>query len=221
MQGPYGMRDVCLSVPTEVGCGGVRKQIELALTPKERTGLAKLGHVLRETIDQVEDDRLATTATKQRHGTHVRRQTAKNAAIAEPIRRTTNADSLHALTCYRDGPIMMQNPSTQKLARIHADPHGAKDFILADAKDADMALAIGAPAVRPKRTTARSAIAPCKNSASIIEQIVEQRLVDIMLMSAQHQRNPDDPEAHLRQQPGHAGGPRQRHHRHPRHARRP
>ena len=33
----------------------------------------------------------------------------------------------------------------QKLANIHADPHGAKDFILADAKDADMAAGLAAP----------------------------------------------------------------------------
>ena len=31
-----------------------------------------------------------------------------------------------------------------KLRRIHADPSAAKDFILADAKDADMALGVGA-----------------------------------------------------------------------------
>jgi hypothetical protein len=41
-------------VPTEVGCGGVRKQIELALSPKERMGLQNSGRVLRETIDAVE-----------------------------------------------------------------------------------------------------------------------------------------------------------------------
>jgi hypothetical protein len=41
-------------VPTEVGCGGVRKQIELALTPKERLGLQNSARVLRETIEQVE-----------------------------------------------------------------------------------------------------------------------------------------------------------------------
>src|SRR6185436_947554 len=35
VNGPYGVRDVCLSIPTEVGCGGVRKQIELELTQKE------------------------------------------------------------------------------------------------------------------------------------------------------------------------------------------
>jgi len=53
-QGLYGLRDVCLSVPTVVGCGGVRQQIELELTPKERTGLQNSARVLREIIDQVE-----------------------------------------------------------------------------------------------------------------------------------------------------------------------
>ena len=36
-----------------------------------------------------------------------------------------------------------------KLANIHADPHGAKDFILADAKDADMAAGLAAPGKDP------------------------------------------------------------------------
>jgi len=58
-QGLYGIRDVCLSVPTVVGCGGARQQIELALTPKERMGLQNSARVLRETIDQVEE-RLAS-----------------------------------------------------------------------------------------------------------------------------------------------------------------
>src|SRR5262245_11827372 len=53
-QGLYGVRDVCLSVPTVVGCGGARQQIELALTPKERMGLQNPARVLRETIDTVE-----------------------------------------------------------------------------------------------------------------------------------------------------------------------
>src|SRR5436309_11320529 len=63
MNGSYGIRDVCLSVPTEVGCGGVRKQIELALTPKERLGLQNSARVLRETIQAVET-RLATGPAK-------------------------------------------------------------------------------------------------------------------------------------------------------------
>lgn len=53
-QGAYGVRDVCLSVPTVVGCGGVRQQVELALTTKERLGIQQSARVLRETIDQVE-----------------------------------------------------------------------------------------------------------------------------------------------------------------------
>ncbi len=54
LHGEYGLSDVCLSVPTIVGCGGVRKQIELPLTPKERTGVQNSARVLREIIDQVE-----------------------------------------------------------------------------------------------------------------------------------------------------------------------
>src|SRR5947209_11015333 len=53
-QGLYGTRDVCLSVPTVVGCGGARQQIELPLTPKERLGIQNSARVLREIIDQVE-----------------------------------------------------------------------------------------------------------------------------------------------------------------------
>jgi L-lactate dehydrogenase len=53
-QGLYGVRDVCLSVPTIVGCGGCRQQLELPLTPKERLGIQQSARVLREIIDQVE-----------------------------------------------------------------------------------------------------------------------------------------------------------------------
>jgi L-lactate dehydrogenase len=53
-QGRYGVRDVCLSVPTVVGCGGAREQLELPLTAKERTALQQSARVLRDTIDQVE-----------------------------------------------------------------------------------------------------------------------------------------------------------------------
>jgi L-lactate dehydrogenase len=52
--GKYGLRDVCLSVPTVLGCGGVREQIELQLTPHEKAGLWKSAQVLRQTIEAVE-----------------------------------------------------------------------------------------------------------------------------------------------------------------------
>jgi L-lactate dehydrogenase len=53
-QGAYGIRDVCLSVPTVVGCGGARQQIELELTPKEKMAVQNSAKVLRDTIDTVE-----------------------------------------------------------------------------------------------------------------------------------------------------------------------
>ncbi len=71
----------------------------------------------------------------------------------------------------------------QKLANIHADPRGAKDFILADAKDPDMALGIGATG-RSAGKTSQQPFRTLQEFRDIIEQIVEQGLVDIMLMSA-------------------------------------
>jgi L-lactate dehydrogenase len=53
-QGAYGLRDVCLSVPTVVGCGGARQHVELPLSSKERLGLQQSARVLQETIRQVE-----------------------------------------------------------------------------------------------------------------------------------------------------------------------
>jgi L-lactate dehydrogenase len=53
-QGLHGIRDVCLSVPTVVGCGGVRQQIELELTAKERLGIQNSAKVLRDIIEQME-----------------------------------------------------------------------------------------------------------------------------------------------------------------------
>ncbi len=53
-QGLYDLRDVCISVPTEVGTGGARKQYELSLTSKEKIGLQNSARVLRGIIDQVE-----------------------------------------------------------------------------------------------------------------------------------------------------------------------
>src|SRR5262249_28753951 len=54
VNGIYGLHDVCISVPTVVGCGGARRQVGLPVTPKERMGLARSARVLRDTIKQVE-----------------------------------------------------------------------------------------------------------------------------------------------------------------------
>src|SRR4051794_37606907 len=74
----------------------------------------------------------------------------------------------------------MQKSLDQKLANIHADPHGAKDFILADAKDADMAAGLAAPG-KDARTGKIRSLAEYRDQ---MREITRQGLVDIMLMSA-------------------------------------
>jgi hypothetical protein len=78
----------------------------------------------------------------------------------------------------------MQKSLDVKLARIHADPRGCKDFILADAKDADMALSIGAPGRSPEAHPGEVRYRSLAEFREIIARIVEQGLVDVMLMSA-------------------------------------
>src|SRR5947207_11321914 len=78
----------------------------------------------------------------------------------------------------------MQKSLDAKLARIHSDPHGCRDFILADAKDADMALAIGAPGRSPETHGGELRFRNLPEYRDLIVQVVEQGLVDIMLMSA-------------------------------------
>ena len=67
-----------------------------------------------------------------------------------------------------------------KLANIHANPSGAKDFILADAKDADMAFGLASPGKDPVTGKTRS----LSDYRDQMREIVRQSLVDIMLMSA-------------------------------------
>lgn len=66
-----------------------------------------------------------------------------------------------------------------KLARIHADPAGAGDFLLADARDADMAFGLAAPGTDPA-TGRRRSLADYRDQT---REIVRQGLVDIVLMS--------------------------------------
>lgn len=69
----------------------------------------------------------------------------------------------------------------QKLARIHADPAGSRDFILADAKDADMAFGIAAPGPRRDGRPGHRSLGEYRDQ---IREIISQGLVDIMLLSA-------------------------------------
>jgi hypothetical protein len=87
----------------------------------------------------------------------------------------------------------------QKLAAIRANPHNTREFILADAKDADMAFGVRAPG--PRSYLATHGARPAQFSPEvwtrgeygyrnlpefldIIREVTHQGLVDIMLMSA-------------------------------------
>jgi hypothetical protein len=78
----------------------------------------------------------------------------------------------------------MQKSLDRKLAAIHADPSGCKEFILADAKDADMALGIGAPGRSPEMHAGEVRLRTLAEYREQIRQVVRHGVVDIMLMSA-------------------------------------
>lgn len=78
----------------------------------------------------------------------------------------------------------MQKSLDRKLAAIHADPSGCRDFIIADAKDADMAFGIGAPGRSPERHDGEVRFKTLAEYRAQIREIVQQGVVDIMLMSA-------------------------------------
>ena len=79
-------------------------------------------------------------------------------------------------------PAGPQKSLDAKLARIVADPH-SRDFILADAKDADMAFGLAATGLKPGGDPARGPYRSLHDYHDQIREIVKQGLVDIMLMS--------------------------------------
>ena len=74
----------------------------------------------------------------------------------------------------------MDKSLDRKLARIHEDPNG-RDFILADAKDADMAFGIAAPGLSPEHED--GGFRSLAEYRTAIRRNTLQGLLDIMLMS--------------------------------------
>jgi hypothetical protein len=74
----------------------------------------------------------------------------------------------------------MQKSLDTKLANIHSNPGGATDFILADAKDADMAAGLAATGKDAVTGKVRS-LAEYRDQ---MRAVLQQGLVDILLMSA-------------------------------------
>ena len=87
----------------------------------------------------------------------------------------------------------------EKLRSIHADPSGSKEFIIADAKDADMAFGMSAPgtttAPSSRSKSSSSGGSPESHANEVrfktlaeyrdqIRQVIDQGVVDIVLMSA-------------------------------------
>lgn len=78
----------------------------------------------------------------------------------------------------------MQKTLDQKLANIHANPETNRDFILADAKDADMAFGLAAPGQSPEYYGQEAKFRSIQEYRQLMREIVAQGAVDIMLMSA-------------------------------------
>ena len=78
----------------------------------------------------------------------------------------------------------MEKSLDRKLAAIHADPSGCREFILADAKDADMAFGVGAPGKSPEAHADEIGFRTLEEYRQQIRDIIQQGVVDIMLMSS-------------------------------------
>jgi hypothetical protein len=77
----------------------------------------------------------------------------------------------------------MEKSLDRKLRILRANP-SANEFILADAKDADMAFGIGAPGASPEMHAGEVRMRTLKEYRDLIREMTRQELVDIMLMSA-------------------------------------
>jgi hypothetical protein len=77
----------------------------------------------------------------------------------------------------------MEKSLDRKLAHILADS-SCRDFILADAKDADMAFGLSAPGRSPESHAGEARFRTLDEYRQQIREIIAQGLVDIMLMSA-------------------------------------
>ena len=78
----------------------------------------------------------------------------------------------------------MEKSLDRKLADIQANPQTSKAFIIADAKDADMAFGLAAPGKSPEYHGAEGRFRSLAQYRQLMRDVVQQGLVDIMLMSA-------------------------------------
>jgi len=83
----------------------------------------------------------------------------------------------------------MKKRLDEKLAAIHADPHGCKEFIIADAKDADMGFGLAAPGPQTEACVhgfnrEEGCYKTLEDYLKQIRAVIAQDIVDIVLLSA-------------------------------------
>lgn len=78
----------------------------------------------------------------------------------------------------------MEKSLDRKLADIRKNPQTSKEFIIADAKDADMAFGLASPGKSPEQHAGEARFRTLSEYRQLIRDVVQQGLVDIMLMSA-------------------------------------
>lgn len=62
LEGEYGLRDVCLGVPVQLGAKGLERVVDIALAPEERSALESCAAQVRSGIEQV--NRLLAGSTR-------------------------------------------------------------------------------------------------------------------------------------------------------------
>ena len=77
---------------------------------------------------------------------------------------------------------MVQKSLDIKIAKLKADPN-CGEFIIADAKDPDVAYGVAAPGKSPEHYAQEGKYRSLPELRELIRQVVQQGLVDIMLMS--------------------------------------
>ncbi len=108
----------------------------------------------------------------------------------------------------------MEKSLDRKLAAILASPN-SREFIIADAKDGDMALGLGAPGQSPEMHAGEVRFKTLEEYRDQMRLISRSGLVDIMLMSASSNHALTIQRAAVRPFAGHPRGPGQRHDGHP------
>lgn len=103
--------------------------------------------------------------------------------VLNPIRGKAIADRKSS------SGMIVEKSLDAKLRSIHADPQGSRDFIIADAKDADMAFGMSATGVvrkggSPEEHPGELRYKTLAEYRDQIRQVIGQGIVDIVLMSA-------------------------------------